>query len=104
MMERRQFLRRCALIAAGVVAADQLDVLEMLAPRRLFAGWSPPQKWGGVGHYWDAKSLADLWVSTNAKLAQALTLTTEEATWFRETTRIKTTRRAPVAHLSVIGL
>lgn len=38
MMQRREFLRRASLIAAGVVAADQLDVLEMLAPRRLFAG------------------------------------------------------------------
>jgi hypothetical protein len=37
MMHRREFLRRSALIAAGVVAADQIDLLEMLAPRRLFA-------------------------------------------------------------------
>lgn len=38
MMQRREFLRRCALIAAGIVAADQLDVLEMLAPRKFFLG------------------------------------------------------------------
>ncbi len=37
MMHRREFLRRSALIAAGVIAADQIDLLEMLAPRRLFA-------------------------------------------------------------------
>lgn len=42
-MQRREFLKRCALIAAGVVAADQIDLLEMLAPRRLFTGWTPPQ-------------------------------------------------------------
>lgn len=40
MMDRRTFLRRSALIAGGIIAADQLDVLEMLDPRRLFAGFS----------------------------------------------------------------
>lgn len=40
-MNRRDFLRRSALIAAGVVAADQLELLERLAHRRVFAGWSP---------------------------------------------------------------
>lgn len=36
MMDRRAFLHRAALIAAGVIAADQIDLLERLAPRRLF--------------------------------------------------------------------
>lgn len=45
MMHRREFLRRSALIAAGVVAADQIDLLEMLAPRRLFALGEIPKPW-----------------------------------------------------------
>lgn len=39
-MNRRDFLRRAALVAAGAVAADQLDLLERLAPKRLWAGHS----------------------------------------------------------------
>jgi len=35
-MDRRQFLRNVALIAAGAIAADQLELLERLAPRRLY--------------------------------------------------------------------
>lgn len=43
MMDRRRFLRNAALLAAGIVAADQLALLEHLEPRRLlFPGWSPP--------------------------------------------------------------
>ena len=38
MLTRRQFLRNSALIAAGVIAADQLEILDRLAPRRLWAG------------------------------------------------------------------
>lgn len=48
-MDRRQFFRRSALIAAGVVAADQLELLEKLTWKRtLFPGWSPksPDVWG----------------------------------------------------------
>lgn len=37
-MNRREFLRRSAIIAAGVIAADQLELLERLSPRRLFPG------------------------------------------------------------------
>lgn len=36
MTSRRDFLRRCGLIAAGVVAADQLEVWERLTSRRVF--------------------------------------------------------------------
>lgn len=40
-MERREFLRRSTLIAAGVVAADQLEILDRLGwTRTLFSGWS----------------------------------------------------------------
>ena len=35
-MNRRDFLRNCAIIAAGAIAADQLELLERLAPRRLY--------------------------------------------------------------------
>lgn len=44
MMNRREFLRASALIAAGTIAADQLEILDRLAPRRLFAGWSAPER------------------------------------------------------------
>lgn len=35
-MQRREFLRRVGLIAAGAVAADQLDVLDRLGWKRRF--------------------------------------------------------------------
>lgn len=35
-MNRREWLQKAAVVAAGVVAADQLDLLERLAPRRLY--------------------------------------------------------------------
>lgn len=37
-MNRRDFLRRSSLIAAGVVAADQLEILERVG-RRVFPGF-----------------------------------------------------------------
>lgn len=40
-MNRREFFRRAALIAAGVVAADQVELLERLGHRKVFAGWAP---------------------------------------------------------------
>lgn len=40
-MDRRTFLRRAALIAAGVAAADQIDLLERLTHKKLWSGWSP---------------------------------------------------------------
>lgn len=40
-MNRRDFLRRAALVAAGAVAADQLELVERLGwRRRFFPGWS----------------------------------------------------------------
>lgn len=48
-MNRRDFLRRSALLAAGVVAADQMDLLDRLGwKRKLFPGWSPPSRSGGL--------------------------------------------------------
>lgn len=44
-MDRRDFFRRSAVLAAGVVAADQLELVERLGwKRRFFAGWSEPGK------------------------------------------------------------
>ena len=41
-MDRRLFLRNTSLLAAGVVAADQLELLERLTwKRRFWSGWSP---------------------------------------------------------------
>lgn len=34
-MNRREFLRNAAIIAAGAIAVDQIELLERLAPRRL---------------------------------------------------------------------
>jgi hypothetical protein len=53
-MERRDFFRRAALVAAGVVAADQLDLLERLTwKRRFFPGWSEPaQGWQTQSGTW----------------------------------------------------
>jgi hypothetical protein len=43
VMDRRQFLRRAALVASGAVAADQLELLDRLGwVRRWFAGWRAP--------------------------------------------------------------
>lgn len=59
-MERRTWLRRAAIIAAGAVAADQLELLDRLAPRRLFAAWPAlPTLWGdGVHDDWPALQAA----------------------------------------------
>lgn len=51
MMNRREWLRNATLLAAGVIAADQLELLDRLAPRSLFAAWgSPPKLWGDGIH------------------------------------------------------
>lgn len=55
-MNRRDFLRNAAIIAAGAIAADQLELLERLAPRRLY--W-PGADFGPQTHFvtldqWDA--------------------------------------------------
>ena len=39
-MNRRLFLRRAALVTAGVIAGDQLDILEHVG-RRFFPGFGP---------------------------------------------------------------
>lgn len=43
-MNRREFFRRSSLIAAGVIAADQLELLEKLAHSKVFQGadFAPP--------------------------------------------------------------
>lgn len=42
-MNRRAFFRNASLLAAGAVAADQLELVERLGwKRRFFAGWSEP--------------------------------------------------------------
>ena len=51
-MDRRRFLRRAALIAAGAVAADQIELLERLTwRRRFFPGWSPASSWPALRIY-----------------------------------------------------
>ena len=41
-MNRREWLRNAAILAGGALAADQVELIERLTPRRLFAGWTPP--------------------------------------------------------------
>lgn len=41
-MNRRDWFRRAALIAGGVLAADQIELIERLTPRRYVNGWTPP--------------------------------------------------------------
>lgn len=58
-MNRRDFFRRSALVAAGAVAADQLELLDRLGRvRTMFAGWSAPVDGGGgitvTNAQWDA--------------------------------------------------
>lgn len=37
-MNRREWLRRAAIIAGGVIAADQIELIERLTPRRYVNG------------------------------------------------------------------
>lgn len=54
MTSRREFLRRAAILTAGVVAADQLELVERLGWKRtLFPSFSPVRHSG------------DLWVVDN---------------------------------------
>lgn len=47
-MNRRDFLRRTSAVAAGVVAADQIDLLDRLGwKRRFFPGATFAPKGGG---------------------------------------------------------
>lgn len=47
MMNRRKFLRNSALIAAGIVAADQLEILDRLTwKRKFFPGANFDKKFG----------------------------------------------------------
>lgn len=50
-MDRRAFLRNAGLLAAGVVAANQLEVVERLGwRRRFFSLWAAPTLWGDGVH------------------------------------------------------
>lgn len=72
MMQRREFMRRCALIAAGVVAADQLDILEMSAPRRLFAGADFERRLPlTITHERGPSTIAEAWRKVQADVREA---------------------------------
>lgn len=62
-MTRKEFLRASALVAAGLIAADQLEILDRLAPRSLFASAKIPEKWGGEGFYFDRPQRSSMAVS-----------------------------------------
>jgi hypothetical protein len=45
-MDRRRFFRNSAILAAGLVAADQLELLDRLGwERKLFSGWRPDPRY-----------------------------------------------------------
>lgn len=46
---RRDLLRRCAVLAAGAVPVDQLEILERLTHRKLFALGGMPAGWEHMG-------------------------------------------------------
>lgn len=49
MMDRREFLRRSAIVAAGAVAANQIEILERLThERKFFPGFTPTGTHGYV--------------------------------------------------------
>ncbi len=73
MLSRRQFLRYSALVTAGVIAADQLEILDRLAPRSLFAGWDRPQIF----------TLDMLYHRANGAIGTGLQITLTEDQWFR---------------------
>ena len=45
MMNRREMFRTMGLVAAGLIAADQLEILDRLAPRSLFASADIASPW-----------------------------------------------------------
>lgn len=60
-MDRRLFLRNAALLAAGVIAADQVEIVERLAhQRRLFPAWPWMRTLHGDGIHDDTAALQRL--------------------------------------------
>lgn len=98
-MNRRDFLRRSALIAVGVVAADQIELLERLAPRRLWPsiGMEPI----GVVTARGGGTVTVTYASTSelqALYRQAMKsegLDVEEAIWLTKDVMSTTVRRVP---------
>jgi hypothetical protein len=41
-MNRRDWLRRAAILAGGAIAADQIELIERLTPKRYVQGWRKP--------------------------------------------------------------
>lgn len=56
-MNRRDWLKNAALLVAAGVAADQLDLLDRLQPRRLFAAWGTVPTLFGDGIADDTRAL-----------------------------------------------
>lgn len=50
MLTRRAFLRASALVSAGIIAHNQLELLDRLAPRSLFPSSYVPRLWGDGIH------------------------------------------------------
>lgn len=59
-MNRREFLRNAAIIAAGTIAVDQLELLERLAPRRLLFNGADFRTWDTCSRVFTHKMLDDM--------------------------------------------
>lgn len=91
MMQRREFLKWLGLVSAGIVAADQVELLDRLAPRRLFPSGSVLSggiskatfpAWNEVRPVTTVGELQAVYRRTTTKLYKTLTRVTPEYEWF----------------------
>lgn len=59
-MDRRLFLRNSALLAAGTATLDSLEVIDRIAPRKLFAAWPTMRVLYGDARYDDTLAVEAL--------------------------------------------
>lgn len=64
-MDRRMFLRNCSLIAAGVIAADSIDLLEKITGPKSFFHFKDPKQFY-MFELWDAEGRKKI-IHSNAK-------------------------------------
>ncbi len=77
-MNRRDWLRRAAWIAGGVLAADQIELIEKLTPKRYVQGWTPRQLSIRLDHWYEVP-----FTLTDSDVDAALRrLSREPAMWF----------------------
>ena len=89
-MNRRDFLRRAALVATGAIVADKLELLEMLAPWRLFPSiglteatfsFTQANARYQLNGYRTVGELAKIFKGSTSKLYEALARRVDEYEW-----------------------